>query len=138
MDDINNTLGALAHLQNILAELDALEISLSEAEQQLQESIDEIPTDKEEKEDQIGLVEILLLVILILLIINILVSIMGGKKRKSDEQPVQPTYGHSEKPILPAQPQVPMEEGNPPIEDEQSRSIDKNEDLPQVPPPPPE
>jgi hypothetical protein len=94
--------------------------------------------DKGEKEDEFGIVEMLLIVILIMLIINILVSIIGGRKRGSEEPPVPPNYGYPQEPYPPSQPPAPYDDAPPPVEDEQMGSNTETEKLSQAPPPPQE
>jgi hypothetical protein len=138
LDDINGTLDELVKLQNILSELEALQASLSEAEQQLQESIDEIPKEEEEKDAELGLVEMLLIIILIMLIVNIILSLLGSRKKGPSEPPSPPTQGYSHNQSPPLQPQAPIEHTPPPLEEHQIGPINENENTPMVPPPPPE
>ncbi|UCE38150.1 MAG: hypothetical protein JSW00_02625 [Thermoplasmata archaeon] len=79
MESIDSTLDDLAKLEDILSDLNALNRSLAAAHDQLQESVDEIPAEKGEKEE-IGMTEILLIVVIVLLIVNLLVTMMRGKK----------------------------------------------------------
>ena len=66
-DGINDTLDDLATLENILDEFTDLNQALEDGNEQLQGSIDKIPTEKE----GLGLSEILLIVVLVLLVINL-------------------------------------------------------------------
>jgi hypothetical protein len=82
---INHTLSDLTHLENILKDLEILNQSLTSGNQQLQESIDEIPTEKQ-KEDGFGATESLLIVVLVLLIINLLVMLKGRKAQARERE----------------------------------------------------
>jgi hypothetical protein len=82
---INNTLSDLTHMENILKDLEILNQSLTSGNQQLKESIDEIPTEKQEEEG-FGATEGLLVVVLVLLIINLLVMLKGRKGQLSEKE----------------------------------------------------
>jgi hypothetical protein len=82
---INNTLSDLTHLENILKDLEILNQSLTSGNQQLKESINEIPTDKQ-KEEGFGATEGLLIVVVVLLIINLLVMLAGRKGQAAEKE----------------------------------------------------
>jgi hypothetical protein len=84
---INNSLSDLTHLENILHDLETLNQSLASGNQQLQESIDDIPTEKQD-EDAFGATEGLLIIVLVLLIINLMVMLMGRKGEAPERQMV--------------------------------------------------
>jgi hypothetical protein len=82
LTDISNILDDLATWEDILAELTALDGAITQGNQQLQSSIDEVPTEKAEEEAAFGIAGILLLVVIVLLIINLLLMLMKGKKEE--------------------------------------------------------
>jgi hypothetical protein len=80
MTAINGTLDDLAKAENVLDKLQALNNTLGTQNQQLQDSFDEIPTEKAE-EEKTDMTDTLLLLVLILLIINLLMMILGSKRK---------------------------------------------------------
>jgi hypothetical protein len=97
LTDISSTLEALALWNDVLDEFDDLDAALSQGNQELQDSINEIPTEKAEEEAAFGVAEILLIVVIVLLIIILLLMLMkgiGGESTKVavvKEDQVEPT-----------------------------------------------
>jgi parallel beta-helix repeat protein len=87
--DIESTLQDIEDVQAVLDRLEDLEGNLTLANDQLEDKIDDIPTEKEEEEGGFGMTEILLLVVIVLLIIILLVTLMG-KKGKEERIPDEP------------------------------------------------
>jgi parallel beta-helix repeat protein len=82
--DIDSAIQDIEDVQEVIDKLEDLEANLTLANDQLEEKIDDIPTEKEEEEGGFGMTEILLLVVIVLLIIILLVTLMG-RKGKSEE-----------------------------------------------------
>lgn len=80
MAAINSTLDDLAKWEDILTELQDLDDALNTGNQQLQDSIDEIPTEKAE-EEKTDMTDTLLMLVLVLLIINLLMMILGSRRK---------------------------------------------------------
>jgi hypothetical protein len=83
MAAINSTLDDLAKWEDVLGELQELDEALNEGNQQLQDSIEDIPSEKAE-EDKTDMTDTLLLLVLILLIINLLMMILGNRRKNAD------------------------------------------------------
>jgi parallel beta-helix repeat protein len=83
LEGITATLADLDKLNSIITDLEQLDQNLDDAEANLEQEINEIPTDKEEKEE-FGVTEILLIIVLILLVIILLMMLMGRKGKASD------------------------------------------------------
>lgn len=79
LERINKTLEDLAKLEQILGDLQALDQSLEQAEEEIQDSIDERST-KEEDEERFVMLELFLIIVLILLVINMILTLMTRKK----------------------------------------------------------
>jgi vacuolar-type H+-ATPase subunit I/STV1 len=88
LNEINQTLAELIKLDSILTELAQLDSALQDAEENLEEEINEIPTEKAEEDESIGFIEILLMIAIVLLLVNLIVGLMG-MKRKREEPPDQ-------------------------------------------------
>jgi hypothetical protein len=82
MAAINSTLDDIEKAEVILDNLQALNNTLGTQNQQLQDSIGEIPTEKAE-EEKTGMTDTLLLLILILLIIILLMMILGNRRKNA-------------------------------------------------------
>jgi hypothetical protein len=79
---INTTLEDLKKLEEILGDLDALNSDLEQAEEDIQDSIDERSTKKED-EERVMVINLLLIIVLILLVINMILTVVVGRKIKS-------------------------------------------------------
>jgi parallel beta-helix repeat protein len=84
--EIETALQDIEDVQAVLDKLDDLETNLTQANDQLEDKIEDIPAAKEE-EGGFGLTEILLLVVIVLLIIVLLVTLMGRKGTSKDAIP---------------------------------------------------
>jgi hypothetical protein len=82
MTAINDTLDDLAKAEDVLRELQDLDDALDTGNQQLQDSIDEIPSEKAE-EEKTDMTDTLLLLVLVLLIINLLMMILGSRRKNA-------------------------------------------------------
>jgi beta propeller repeat protein len=87
---INNTLDDLAKLDSILTDLEDLNSTLKTAEDEIEASLDEIPTDKKEEEEAFGIMQILLVIIMALLLVVILLLVMGNREKSKDVIPDKP------------------------------------------------
>jgi hypothetical protein len=134
LDEINETLADLTKLDNILTELGLLDSALKDAEENLEQEINEIPTDKAEDEERIGFTELLIIIVIVLLIVNLLVGLMGMKRKgegSNDQNPIQ--LGATQYPQIYQQPlqqnlpPKPSSEEEAPLEERENKS----------PPPPP-
>ena len=76
---INTTLEDLEKLEEILGDLEALDQSLEQAEDEIQDSIDERSTKKED-EERFVMIELFLIILLILLVINMILTALTRKK----------------------------------------------------------
>jgi len=85
LEEINDTLDEIAKLEDIMVELEALETNILAGQQQLDDEINEIPTEKEEKEEGFGLAVGLLIVVILLLLVNLLLTFTGKGKNKEEE-----------------------------------------------------
>jgi hypothetical protein len=79
LERINQTLEDLAKLEEILDDLETLDQSLVQAEEEIQDSVDQRAT-KEEDEERFVMLELFLIIVLILLVINMILTILTRKK----------------------------------------------------------
>jgi hypothetical protein len=82
MAAINSTLNDIAKAEEVLKELQDLDDALDAQNQQLQDSFDEIPTEKAE-EEKTNMTDTLLMLVLVLLIINLLMMILGSRRKNA-------------------------------------------------------
>ncbi len=80
LQGINQTLDQLEQLEDILGDLEALDQSLEQAEDDIQDSLDERST-RDEDEDRFFMIELFLILLFILLIINMILTVLMGKRR---------------------------------------------------------
>ncbi len=103
--DIDSAIQDIEDVQEVLNKLEDLETNLTLANDQLENKIDDIPTEKEEEEAGFGMTEILLLVVIVLLVIILLVTLMG-KKGKEDRIPEEPRKVEKEpEPVVTEEPE---------------------------------
>jgi hypothetical protein len=81
--DINTSLDQLARLQEILDDLADLDQSLEQAEESIQDSVDDRST-RDEDEEHFFMIELFLIILFILLIANLIATIIMGKRRKGE------------------------------------------------------
>jgi hypothetical protein len=88
LDKINTTLLELEKLDDIVADLEALETNVAEGHQQLEEDINEILTEKEEGTgSELTLMLVLMFIIMIVIMIMVLfMKGMGGKSGMGDHE----------------------------------------------------
>lgn len=112
LEKINKTLEDLAKLKEILDDLKALDQSLDQAEEDIQDSIDERST-KDEDEDRFFVIELFLIILFILIIVNMILTVLMGKRKKEEGPPAvyQPPLG--ERPQQPIPPPPASEEKEP-------------------------
>jgi hypothetical protein len=110
LDRINKTLEDLSMLEQILGDLQALNQSLDQAEEDIQDSIDDRST-KEEDEDRFFVLEMLLIIVFILLIIIILLTIFTRKQRMAENPSKTHLPYFDEQPKEPIPPPPPTEKG---------------------------
>jgi hypothetical protein len=85
LEKINDTLDEMNKMQDILDDLVELDMALTQGNEELQQSIDEIPKEEEPKEG-FGLVEGLLIVVIILLIVNLLALLLLRKSESKETE----------------------------------------------------
>ncbi|UCF08689.1 MAG: hypothetical protein JSW28_03090, partial [Thermoplasmata archaeon] len=87
LENINTTLENLAKLKEILDDLEALDQSLIQAEEEIQDSIEDRSTRAEDDEHMI-IMELLLIIVIIFLVINTILIYLQGRERRSDRNKV--------------------------------------------------
>jgi len=103
---INQTLLQLEQLEDVLSDLTALDSSLDQAEENIEDTIDERST-KEEDDERFFVVELLLILVLILLVVNLMAIFLT--RRKGEEGPketpgLKKDHEQEEKPEFPIPP----------------------------------
>jgi hypothetical protein len=107
--DINTTLDQLVKLQEILGDLEELDQSLEQAEENIQDSVDDRST-RDEDEEHFFMIELFLIILFILLIINLIATIMMRKRRKEESPTITPKSSIEEKPQEVSAPPQSMEQ----------------------------
>ena len=110
--DINTTLDQLARLQEILDDLVALDESLEQAEENIQDSVDDRST-RDEDEEHFFMIELFMIILFIILIINLIATIMMGKRKKEESPTITPKSSIEEKPQEVSAPPQSMEQEEP-------------------------
>jgi hypothetical protein len=89
VEDIENTLGDLAKLEDIISDLAELDQSLQNVNDDLKDSIED-ESKEEEIEDRVKFVEMLIILVIILLIVNLIFTlVMGLRKQKGKEDNIR-------------------------------------------------
>lgn len=84
LNDIYTTLDQLAKLEEILGDLEELDQSLEQAEDNIQDSVEDRST-RDEDEERFFMIELFLIILFILLIINLIATVMMGKRGKESD-----------------------------------------------------